>query len=89
MTETELLPYTINNRSKHFHYQDLTSCNTNYFETITFDDNFIVEHPEISDSRPYLTSNTISDPSFEEYDQDILRPNQDDNTDIVQHTTRF
>ena len=88
LTETELIPNTKDIRSKHLH-QDLTSFNTNYLEIIIFDDNFIVEHSETSDSRSYLTSNAISDPSFKEYDKDTLRLNQDDNTDIFQNTTRI
>ena len=82
MTETELLPYIINNRNKHFQYRDLTSLNTNFFEIITYDNYFIVKHSDTSDNRPYTTSNIISEPTFEEYDQRILQSNQDDNTKI-------
>ena len=86
LTDTVLLPYIIDNRSKRLHYQNLTSLNTNYLEIITFDNTSLVEHSEKSDSRPYLTSNIISDPFFEEYDQDTLQPNQDDNTERFQNT---
>ena len=82
LTETELLPYNISNRIKHFHYRDLTSLKINYFEIITYANNFIVEHSETFDNRPYTTSNTFSEPSFGEYDQSILQSNQDDNTKI-------
>ena len=44
-----------------------------------------MEHSETSDSRPYTTSNIISETSFEGYDQNILQSNQDDNTEIFQN----
>ena len=49
---------------------------------ITYDNDFIVEHSETSDTRPYTASNIISEPTFEEYDQSFLQSNQDDNTEI-------
>ena len=50
----------------------------------TYDNNFIVEHSETSDNRPYTTSNIISEPTIEEYDQSISQSNQDDKTEIFQ-----
>ena len=76
------------------HYRDLTSFNINNFELINFDDNFILERSETSDSRPYTTSNIISEPSFDEYiphilkhdtGQNILHFNQDDTTELFQN----
>ena len=64
---TELLPFTISNRNKHVHYRDLNSFNINQFEQINFDYNYILASSETSDSRPYTTSNIISEPSFDEY----------------------
>ena len=85
LTEIELLPYTISNRNKHFHYRDLTSFNTNYSETIKYDNKLIVEHSETSDSGPYTTLNIISETSFEEQNQNFLQFNQNDNTELFQN----
>ena len=57
LTPTELLPYIIKNEHKHLQYRDPTSFNTTYFEQINIDHNFISEHFETSDNRPYLTTN--------------------------------
>ena len=73
LTETELLPFRINNRNKHVHYRDLTSFNINYFELINFDYNFFLERSETSDSRPYTTSYIISEPSLNDYNPNILQ----------------
>ena len=79
----------IDNRNKQVHYRDLTSFNMKYFELINFDNNFILERSETSDSRPYTTSNLISETSFDDdipnilhHDtgQNILNFNQDDTT---------
>ena len=56
-TPTELLPYIIKHEHKHLQYRDPTSFNTTYFEQINIDHNFISEHFETSDNRPYLTTN--------------------------------
>ena len=94
LTEPELLPFIISDRNKHVHYRDLTSINNNFFELINFDNNFILEHSETSDSRPYMTSNIISAPSLDEYNRNLLRQdtglnilhfNQDGTTELFQN----
>ena len=52
-TETELLPFVIDNTSKHPHQRYLTSFNINYFELINFHHNAIVEHSETSEYTLY------------------------------------
>ena len=93
LTETELLPFIISIQHKHLHYKHLTSFIAHSYELIKPDDNFIVEHSETSDNRPYTTSNINSEISFDEYDQNILQhdtnqknlqPNPDDNTGTFQ-----
>ena len=59
LTDIELLPYIIDNKNKHSHYIDLTSLNVTHFEQINLDHNFVLEHSETSDSRPYITSDTL------------------------------
>ena len=58
LTHTELLPYIIKNENKHLHYRDLTSFNVTHFEQINLDHNFLLEHSETSDNRPFITSDT-------------------------------
>ena len=58
LTHIELLPYIINNQNKNLHYKDLTSLNVTHFEQINLDHNFVLEHSETSDNRPYTTSHT-------------------------------
>ena len=58
LTHIELLPYIINHQNKHLHYIDLTSLNVTHFEQINLDHNFVLEHSETSDNRPYTTSDT-------------------------------
>ena len=58
LTYIELLPYIINHQNKHLHYIDLTSLNGTHFEQINLDHNFVLEHSETSDNRPYTTSDT-------------------------------
>ena len=91
LTETELLPFLISDRNKHVHYRDLTSIDTNYFGLIKIDNNFIPEHSETSENRPYITSNIISEPSLNEYNPRILQHdtgqnplhfNHDDTTEL-------
>ena len=76
------------------HRRDLTSFNINPFELINFDYHFTVEHSETSDSRPYTTSNIISETSFKDFNPNILRHdtgqnflhfNQDDHTKLFQN----
>ena len=59
LTEIELLPLIFDIRDRYSHYRDRTSFNTNYSGLINSDNNFILEHSETSDSRPYVTSNVI------------------------------
>ena len=61
ITPTELLPYIIENEHKHLQYRDLTSFNIAHFEQTNLDHNFLVEHSETSDNRPFTTSDTSSE----------------------------
>ena len=47
----------IKNTNEHVHYKDPLSFNTTSFELINFDTNFILEHSETSDNRPYTNPN--------------------------------
>ena len=94
LTESELLPFNFSDTNKHVQYRDLTSFNIAYFDIIKFDSNFILEFSETSDSRPYTTSNIISELSLNQYDpnilqndtgQNILQFNQDRPTDLLQN----
>ena len=58
LTHIELLPYIIKNENKHLQFRDLTSFNVTHFEQINLDHNFLLEHSETSDNRPFITSNT-------------------------------
>ena len=73
LTETELLPFIIKDTNKHVYYRDSTSFNITYFELINFDTNFILEHSERSDNRPYTTPTLISEPLPDEYSPHILQ----------------
>ena len=61
LTQTELLPYIIKIKHKHLQYRDLTSFNITYFEQISLDHTFLVEHSETSDNRPFITSDIPSE----------------------------
>ena len=66
LTQTELLPYIIQNENKHLHYRDLTSLNVTHLEQINLDSTFILEHSETSDNRPFTTSDTSHETTPEE-----------------------
>ena len=66
LTHIELLPYIIKNENKHLHYRDLTSFNVTHFEQINLDHNFVLEHSETSDNRPFITSDTSHETTPEE-----------------------
>ena len=66
ITETELLPFIISIQHKHLHYRHLTSFIAHSYELIKLEDNFIVEHSQTSDNRPYTTSNINFEISFDE-----------------------
>ena len=66
LTHIELLPYIIKNENKHLHYRDLTSLNVTHFEQINLDHNFVLEHSETSDNRPFITSDTSHETTPEE-----------------------
>ena len=54
------------NENKHFHYRDLTSFNVTHFEQINLDHNFVLEHSETSDNRPFVTPDTSHETTPEE-----------------------
>ena len=66
LTHIELLPYIIKIENKHLDYRDLTSLNATHFEQINLDPNFILEHPETSDNRPFTTPDTSHETTPEE-----------------------
>ena len=71
LTQTELLPYIIRNENKHLQYRDLTSFNITYFEQINLDHNFLVEHSETSDTRPFFTFNISPETTPEEQTSNV------------------
>ena len=72
LTSTELLQYIFKNEHKHLHYRDPTSFNITYFEQINIDHNFISEHFETSDSRPYCITNISPETISEEQSAHIV-----------------
>ena len=66
LTHIELLPYIIKNENKHLHYRDLTSLNVTHFEQINLDHNFVLEHSETSENRPFITPDTCHETIPEE-----------------------
>ena len=71
LTQTELLPNIIKNENKHLQYRDLTSFNIIQFEQINLDHNFLVEHSETSDNRPFTTSDTSPETTPEEQNSNV------------------
>ena len=71
LTHIELLPYIIKNENKHLQYRDLTSFNVTHFEQINLDHNFLLEHSETSDNRPFITSNTSPKTTSEEQTSNV------------------
>ena len=69
---------------RHFLYQDPTTFHIPQFEQKIFDDNFIIEHHEASDSRPYTYSNIISKTSIEDYFQGLSHRDPDEYEDALQ-----
>ena len=66
LTHIELLPYIIKNENKHLHYRDLTSFDVTHFEQVNLDHNFLLEHSETSDNRPFIISDTSHETTPEE-----------------------
>ena len=100
LTETELLSFIIKIRNKHVYYRDHLSFNIPLFELINYDNDFIIEHYETSDNRPYTNPNFNSEPLPDEYiphilqhdiGKIILHTNQDDTTEVFrnQETSHF
>ena len=71
LTHIVLLPYIIKNENKHLHYRDLTSFNDTHFEQIILDHNFLLEHSETSDNRPFITSDTSPETTPEEQTSNV------------------
>ena len=71
LTQTELLQYIIKNENKHIQYRDLTSFNITFFEQINLDHNFLVEHSETSDNRPFTTSDNSPETTPEEQTSNV------------------
>ena len=71
LTHRELLPYIIKNENKHLHYRDRTSFNVTHFEQINIDHNFLLEHSETSDNRPFITSDTSPETTPEEQTSNV------------------
>ena len=58
-------------KKKHSHYRDLTSFNVTHFEQINLDHNFLLEHSETSDNRPFTTSDTSNEIAPEEQTSNV------------------
>ena len=71
LPHTELLPYIIKNENKHLHYRDLTSFNVTHFDQINLDHNFLLEHSETSDNRPFIKSDTSPETTPEEQTSNV------------------
>ena len=71
LTHIKLLPYIIKNENKHLHCRDLTSFNVTHFEQINLDHNFLLEHSETSDNRPFITSDTSHEITPEEQTSNV------------------
>ena len=80
LTETELLPFVISETNKHVHYREPTSLNKSHLELINLDNQFIVDNSEMSDKRPYATTNILSEILSEQHDPNILRHNPQQDT---------
>ena len=61
----------IKNENKHLHYRDLTSFNVTHFEQVNLDHNFLLEHSETSDNRPFITSDTSPGTTPEEQTSNV------------------
>ena len=94
LSHTELLPYIIKNENKHLQYRDLTAFNVTHFEQINLDHNFLVEHSETSDNRPFTTSDTSPETTPEEQTSNVEllynrqqseQSEQDDLTNLFQN----
>ena len=71
LTHIELLPYNIKNENKHLQYRNLTSFNVTRFEQINLDHNFLLEHSETSDNRPFITFDTSPETTSEEQTSNV------------------
>ena len=71
LTHIELLPFNIKNENKHLQYRDLTAFNITHFEQINLDHNFLLEHSETSDNRPFITSETSHETNSEEQTSNV------------------
>ena len=71
LTHIELLPYIIKNENKHLQYRDLPAFNVTHFEQINLDHNFLLEHSETSDNRPFITSDTSHETTSEEQTSNV------------------
>ena len=88
LTHTELLPFLIHDEYKH-----PTKLHVPYFEVISYDTNFLVEHSETSDNRPNLPSDTHTDNPHYDYDTTISQNEQIetllDPQEVLPDTHRF
>ena len=67
-THTELLLFIIDDDNKHTFFIDPTQLHIRYFENISFVPNFLVEHSETSDIRPFISSDTTIENPYYSYD---------------------
>ena len=72
LTDTELLPYNINNEKQHIQYRHPTSLNTSFFQQIHLDNNCMTDYFETSDNRPYLTSTISPETTTEEQISNVV-----------------
>ena len=70
-TNTELVPFIIKEENEHFLYTDSRKLQIPYFDILSFDLYFIIEHSETSNSRPSISSDTISEKQYQEYNVSV------------------
>ena len=94
LNKTELLPFIIQNDSKHPYYKNFPTLHTSHIEAIELNSDFLIEQSETSDSRPY--TNLFQNNTTEEENQSseisdnrqYMHLTQDHNTadeNVIQH----
>ena len=94
LNKTELLPFIIQNNSKHPYYKNFTTLHPSHIEAIELNTDFLIEQSETSDSRPYI--NLFQNNTMEEENQSseisdnphYTHSTQDHNTtdeNVIQH----
>ena len=80
LTQTELLPFMIRNDFKHHLFKNFTNFPLQFFQNIILNPDFIIQHSEISDNRPYMSNITTEDT-----DHNIIQHTLNDPETITQY----